>query len=569
MSISVTFSGQSFTIPSQAERNWATTLNAYLVALSANALPRSGGSFTLAADLDLGATANLYVKGLISKSAGPSTTGYVRLANNEGLGWRNAAGTSDLILKVNASNQLEYNGAPLASGATAVTLTGAQTVQDKTFTNVASMTFAAGGSLDWASGSMSIGATVGPNTMTLGGAATSVYVAGFLKSKILTTDDDKVYINNDAASTGADWKAILQRPVAGMVADATYTFPTVSTILVGRDTTDTLSNKILSAPTITSPSITNPSITTAASLTGVATPSTPAAGIVKIYAKTDDKIYKITSAGVESEIGAGGGLVTDQVTALPATLVRNTSYPVSQTATTNAALPVTALDTVIEVTDALGACSTTNEIGITAGAGQSIRFRGSLITGTDRFVMRRPNVTARFSKEPGSSIWDVAYQTVATQTPGLQTGYTGSTAIGAGYIGEKVTGQTLRSANISLVTVTPKTVVTINIPSAGVWLLSGQAGFVGSATATAGLRMEISQTSDTQNAPPSGVGSGLDESAWTLAASCVLNNSDTSGALSPIIVTTTAAKTYYAVAYANFSGGTAAGYGRLQAVRIA
>lgn len=117
MAIPVTFSGQTFTIPSQAERNWASTLNAFFIGLAANALPRAGGSFTLAADLDLGSTANLYVKGLVSKTAGPAATGYVRLANNEALGWRNFAGTGDLLLKANASDQLEYNGSPLAFAA--------------------------------------------------------------------------------------------------------------------------------------------------------------------------------------------------------------------------------------------------------------------------------------------------------------------------------------------------------------------------------------------------------------------------------------------------------------------
>lgn len=39
----------------------------------------------------------------------------------------------------------------------------------------------------------------------------------------------------------------------------------------------------------------------------ISTPSSPASGYVALYAKNDDKIYKKTSAGVESEIGSGGG----------------------------------------------------------------------------------------------------------------------------------------------------------------------------------------------------------------------------------------------------------------------
>lgn len=39
----------------------------------------------------------------------------------------------------------------------------------------------------------------------------------------------------------------------------------------------------------------------------IATPANPSAGENKLYFKSDDKLYKLTSAGTETEIGAGGG----------------------------------------------------------------------------------------------------------------------------------------------------------------------------------------------------------------------------------------------------------------------
>jgi hypothetical protein len=42
-------------------------------------------------------------------------------------------------------------------------------------------------------------------------------------------------------------------------------------------------------------------------LTEIATPTAPAAGIVKVYAKTDDKLYIQNSAGVETPVGSGSG----------------------------------------------------------------------------------------------------------------------------------------------------------------------------------------------------------------------------------------------------------------------
>jgi hypothetical protein len=42
-------------------------------------------------------------------------------------------------------------------------------------------------------------------------------------------------------------------------------------------------------------------------LVQIATPANPASGSNKLYFKSDDKLYKLTSAGTETEIGAGGG----------------------------------------------------------------------------------------------------------------------------------------------------------------------------------------------------------------------------------------------------------------------
>jgi hypothetical protein len=41
-----------------------------------------------------------------------------------------------------------------------------------------------------------------------------------------------------------------------------------------------------------------------------ATPANPAAGFKKVYAKNDGKLYSLNSAGVEAEVGGGGGAVT-------------------------------------------------------------------------------------------------------------------------------------------------------------------------------------------------------------------------------------------------------------------
>lgn len=83
-------------------------------------MQKAGGTFTLTADVDFGATYGL--KSVYFKSRNtPSTAGIVRLGNNESVGWRNAANSANFELKVNASNLLEYNGSLIGILAAALT----------------------------------------------------------------------------------------------------------------------------------------------------------------------------------------------------------------------------------------------------------------------------------------------------------------------------------------------------------------------------------------------------------------------------------------------------------------
>jgi hypothetical protein len=114
MSTTVNLNGQNYTIPSVGEGNWGTQVTNYLVALASGVLQKAGGSFTLTADVDFGATYGLKSTYFSARSAGASA-GFLRAANNTSLAWRNAANNADLNLKVNASDILEYNGNPLVT----------------------------------------------------------------------------------------------------------------------------------------------------------------------------------------------------------------------------------------------------------------------------------------------------------------------------------------------------------------------------------------------------------------------------------------------------------------------
>jgi len=112
MATVVSFNNGTFTIPEIGEEDWggSTKVDGFLIAVANNALSKSGGSFTLTAEVDFGLLFGqkcLYYK---SKTANCATSGIVRLANDEGIGWRNGANSANLLLSVNSSDKLEFNG---------------------------------------------------------------------------------------------------------------------------------------------------------------------------------------------------------------------------------------------------------------------------------------------------------------------------------------------------------------------------------------------------------------------------------------------------------------------------
>ena len=124
----MTLNGVSYTIPATGDDSWGDEVSNYLVALASGVLSKAGGSFTLTAEPDFGATYGL--KAAYFKSRGTvSTTGIVRLANTETVAWRNAANSADLALTVNASNALQFNSITL------VDLSSTQTLTNKTLTS--------------------------------------------------------------------------------------------------------------------------------------------------------------------------------------------------------------------------------------------------------------------------------------------------------------------------------------------------------------------------------------------------------------------------------------------------
>lgn len=110
MSFIVTIAGQSFTLPTEGDENWAAQQAAWSAAVSTDLLQRSGGSFTLTNNVNFGASFGLISAYFTSRTANASTAGAFRLARVDSIGWRNQANGGNLLLGVDSSDRLTYNG---------------------------------------------------------------------------------------------------------------------------------------------------------------------------------------------------------------------------------------------------------------------------------------------------------------------------------------------------------------------------------------------------------------------------------------------------------------------------
>lgn len=102
-------SGATYTIPDVNDENWGQNVTNYLLAIP-NGVPPTSGLFSLTGDLSFGPSfglTSLYFRSVVSN---PASSGAIRLANADGIRWRNVANTNNDSLSIDASDNLLYNG---------------------------------------------------------------------------------------------------------------------------------------------------------------------------------------------------------------------------------------------------------------------------------------------------------------------------------------------------------------------------------------------------------------------------------------------------------------------------
>ena len=77
MATNVTLNGTTYSIPAEGDSGWGTVLSNYFIGIGAGVLQKTGGTFTLTAEANFGATYGLKSAYLKSQATNPSATGII------------------------------------------------------------------------------------------------------------------------------------------------------------------------------------------------------------------------------------------------------------------------------------------------------------------------------------------------------------------------------------------------------------------------------------------------------------------------------------------------------------
>lgn len=295
---SVSFNGTSYSVPEVGEENWGGVagVDGLLVALATHSLQKTGGTFTLSADVDFGASAGLKSIYYKSRASSLPTTGILRMGNTETIAWRNAADSANVTLYVDSSNALNFNGTrvmnslgvvPSSSGGTGIASYQQGDMLQAQAGSLALGVLNIGAAYEvmQASGSLATWGLIDDNNIAEDADITRTKLAQGTAEYVLINDgsgevSQEQYLDKSRGGAGADMSSV-DYPTSGSLVTSTGTY--------------TLSNKTMESVTL------NGGLTVAE----IASPSTPSSGYVKLYAKNDNNLYFKDDGGTESQLSIG------------------------------------------------------------------------------------------------------------------------------------------------------------------------------------------------------------------------------------------------------------------------
>lgn len=301
--VTVTVNGTNYTIPQTNEKGWGTNVTSWIQGISGAALYPNSGTFTLGAELDFGASYGLKSLYYKSRTANPASSGQIRLANTDGVYWRNSGNSGNLSLLPGATDGiLSYNSVDLVGTSLSQTLTN-KTIDaaSNTISNIANA-------------NVSGSAAIAYSKLNLSGSVVNADVSGsaaIARSKLASGSASHVVINDGSGAFSSEAQLASTRGGTGVSNSGTLTYgsnnislTTSGATSLTLPTSGTVST-LAGSENLTNKTITQPTTDILNLDDQASTPSSPSSGFYKLYVKTDGNVYKLNSSGSESKIGAG------------------------------------------------------------------------------------------------------------------------------------------------------------------------------------------------------------------------------------------------------------------------
>jgi hypothetical protein len=294
----LTINGTAYNFPNTSDEQWGDNVTNWATAVSSHLLQKTGGTFTLTAEIDFGATYGLKTAYYKSQTANVASAGQVRLAKTDTIKFRNNANGADIAIALDGSDNITLGGnVPLTNPMTTlgdviyggaagvVTRLVGDTSNTRKFLRTLSV----------------VGVATAPGWDTLVAGDIPNISAALITSGTLAAARGGSGISNAGTFTwGANNITVTTAGVTAVTWPTSGTFATLDGI-------ETFTNKTLTSPTLTTPAL---GVATATTINKV-TITTPAASATLTIAnlKTLTVSNTLTFTGTDGSsvaLGTGG-----------------------------------------------------------------------------------------------------------------------------------------------------------------------------------------------------------------------------------------------------------------------